>query len=84
MRTGLPLHHVSVVLIRVSVVQDYADTVSTKYCKLLNFSFSDKKDSKNMIYILVYSAALLLLAERGQANPDAKRLYENLLANYDR
>ena len=37
-----------------------------------------------MIYILVYSAALLLLAERGQANPDAKRLYENLLANYDR
>ena len=58
--------------------------MSAKYCKLLNFSSSEKRDSKNMIYILVYSAALLLLAETGQANPDAKRLYENLLANYDR
>jgi hypothetical protein len=37
-----------------------------------------------MIYILVYSATLLCLASRTEANPDAKRLYENLLANYDR
>lgn len=37
-----------------------------------------------MIFILVYSGLLLGQGGRGEGNPDAKRLYENLLANYDR
>ena len=33
---------------------------------------------------LLASSLLLLLATTATANPDAKRLYSNLLANYDR